>query len=302
MNRKYAIIAVLLGVMGFSFKGIFIKLVYESGVDSITIMGYRGIFSLPFFLAACFLFKEKQKLPISSYVKMGITGFLFYFSSITDTIGLGLIPVNVERVIMFTTPIFVLLLSFICFNKRYQIGIYIAAVISWIGVAISFASKGLENGDSIFGIACVLTSSASYAGCMIMTSREVKYQNPLAFNAKLMTLCCVISLVPVLFNAHFDVTAIVPAKGEWTYPVLLAVVSTVLPSFLMSYGIKGCGEVVTSTFNNIGPFITMTAGVLILSETIGVYDIVGAIIVATSIMYINRQMAPKITVIERVAK
>lgn len=289
-KNKFGIIAVLLGVIGFSFKGIFIKLIYLEGGDFLTVMGYRGFISLPFFICAYFIFRQKNKITKGGYLRIAICSVLFYLSSLTDTIGLGLIPVNIERVVMFTIPIFVLLLSFIFLKKTYKMGVYIAAIISWIGVAISFISKGIEGGSDIVGILFVIASTITYASYILISSIQMRHQNALEFNAIVMSLCCFISLVPVVVSSNFDVSVLIPPKDQFISPLSLAFLSTVLPSFFMMYGMKRCGEVVSTSFNNIGPFITMGAGALVLSEMFTAYDVVGAIIVSSGIFYINKSI------------
>lgn len=57
----------------------------------------------------------------------------------------------------------------------------------------------------------------------------------------------------------------------------------------MMYGVKRCGPEITSVINNIGPFITMTFGYILLSESIEVFDMLGMIIVIISILCINKE-------------
>lgn len=286
-KKEFAVIAILLGVLGFSFKSIFIKLAYAEGIDSLTLMGYRMGLSLPFFIVAYFLFRQKENRVKGSYVRVFVCALTYYLSSLSDIMGLSYVSVNVERIILFTIPIFVLILSFIFLKKSYKKGVYVAAVVSWIGVVISFASRGLEGGADLTGVFLIIFSSAMYAGYMIISGIEMKYRSVVAFNAQVMGLSCLFSLLPVLYHVQGDITQLSLA-GKWTWPLCLALFSTVLPSFFMMYGMKRCGPMISATFNNVGPFITMFAGFIILHENIAVFDVIGMVVVLGSIYYINK--------------
>lgn len=287
-KKEFAVAAILFGVLGFSLKSIFIKLAYADGIDALTLMGCRMGLSLPFFILAYWMFRQKGERVQGSHFRVIACALLYYVSSLTDIMGLSYVSVNIERIILFTIPIFVLVMSCLFLKKSYQKGVYIAAFISWVGVAISFASKGLEGGVSLVGIALVIVSSAMYAGYMIISGIEMKHQSVLAFNAQVMTLSCLFALIPVMYQTRLDFSTLSLA-GKWTWPLCLALFSTVLPSFFMMYGMKRCGAMVSATFNNIGPFITMFAGFMILNEDIAAFDVVGMVVVLASIYYINKQ-------------
>lgn len=292
-KKEFAIVAILLGVLGFSLKSIFIKLAYADGIDALTLMGFRMGLSLPFFILAYWLFRQKGERVKGSHLRVVACAALYYISSLTDIMGLSHVSVNIERIILFTIPIFVLILSFFFLKKSYRKGIYVAAFISWVGVAISFVSKGLDGDVSLLGVMLVIVSSAMYAGYMIISGIEMKHQSVLAFNAQVMTLSCLFSLIPVIYQTQGDLTTLT-LSGRWTWPLCLALFSTVLPSFFMMYGMKRCGAMVSATFNNVGPFVTMFAGFMILHEDIALFDVIGMVVVLGSIYYINQANKQKV--------
>lgn len=68
----------------------------------------------------------------------------------------------------------------------------------------------------------------------------------------------------------------------------MALFSTVFPSFFMMYGVKKLGASKSAIFNNIGPFITLYLGYLILNESITFSDIIGALLVIVGVFSLRR--------------
>lgn len=289
MDKKFIpIIAILFSVLGFSLKAIFIKLSFSEVVDGIAVMGYRSLLSLPFFAVLYYFLRCQEGKNKSTFFKIIVCSSLFYFASLFDTLALERISVNIERTILFMTPIFVLALSWIFLKKSYSVGVYVATGISWLGIGLFFLSKSSVDAVDFIGISYVILSVLSYSGYLLLSAHELKHRHALTFNAQVMTLCCIIALPLVLVHSHFDFTALVPQEGKWTYPLCLALISTVIPSFLMMYGMKKVGPVVSTTLNNIGPFITTLAGYLVLFEPVTLLDFAGMCVVLSTIYYINK--------------
>lgn len=205
-----------------------------------------------------------------------------------DTLSLERIPVSVERTILFTTPIFVLIFSYLFLKKTYRPGVWAATLMSFAGLGVTFLSQGIGGDIDPLGIFYVSIASATFAIYILFSATEVKKRNVFAFNSQAMGICCVFAPIPVLIFSDANLVTVFTEQTDWTPPILLALVSTVIPSFFTMYGMKHCGAVITSSFNNIGPFITMTASVIILGEQMSIYDMVGMIIVFAGVYYIGK--------------
>lgn len=106
------------GSILFSAKAVVTKLTYRYGVDALTVIGFRMAFSLPFFLAVAAVQAEKArrgrlpKLNLKDAVLVLVLGFIgYYLSSYLDFLGLQYISAGLERLILFLSPSFVMLIS-----------------------------------------------------------------------------------------------------------------------------------------------------------------------------------------------
>ena len=293
MDRVFYIFIVMLGVVGFSLKSIFIKLSYNSGLDFISVMSLRMFFSLPFFIVAYIFTKKSNVMFNQRKIFIVFLCSLFYFlSSLTDIIGLRYISVALERVILFTIPIFVLIIPLFYKRKKLKKDVLFFSVVSWAGVAFSFSEELFQEGGYsnhvLYGIFLVFISAISYAAFLILSHQGMKESGAINFTAQVMIFNCIYALFLLFYY-----------KGEGGYvysytlihyPLLLAIFSTVLPSFFMIIGVKYCGPDKVSIMNNIGPFLTMLVGFVFLNEVITIYSIVGLIIVLVSVFFINTKI------------
>ena len=103
---------------GFAMKGIFIKLVYAYGVDAVTLLMLRLIFTIALLWMVRLwrlsrLAPNEQENPISASDKIKLIGLGllgYYLASILDFIGLQTVSASLERLILCLYPAFTVLL------------------------------------------------------------------------------------------------------------------------------------------------------------------------------------------------
>src|SRR4051794_23223752 len=105
----------VVGVFGFSFKAILIKLAYAaSPIDALSLLTLRMLYAMPLFaLMAWWASRGTHVKPItrSDWMKLTWLGFIgYYFSSLLDFTGLQYITASMERLVLFLYPTIVVLL------------------------------------------------------------------------------------------------------------------------------------------------------------------------------------------------
>jgi drug/metabolite transporter (DMT)-like permease len=290
-----SLIIIFLSVLGFSLKSIFIKLSMEIGYSASNIMGLRMLISLPFFIAASLLVKKKENRNIEngSIKTIIVCACLYYSSGIADISGLEYIPVSLERILLFTIPIFTMLISFFLERKTYSKRAILFCGMSWAGIAVSFIEGGAisSNAATIYGAGLVIISAASYSFYMVISANGIKRFGPVGFNARTMLVASLPSVAPLI--AMNELSLISHNINGMLMPICLALFSTVFPSFFLAWGIKRFGPSLVAGANNLGPFITMFAGYLFLGEKIELKYIMGMMIVVISIILLSKEIIEK---------
>ena len=134
--KNVGVLSILIATIFLSTKSIWTKLIYLDSLDPVFVLACRAILSLPFFLIPIIRFDWciVNKKKFAKYAFIG--SILYLISSITDFVGLLYISASLERAILFTFPIYVLLLS--SDLKRltaYQVMLIIFTV---LGLAVMF--------------------------------------------------------------------------------------------------------------------------------------------------------------------
>lgn len=288
-NYSTGFVISFIGAVLFSTKAIFVKLAFaETDTDAITLLALRMVFALPIYLAVAFLysnrssnikFTNKQWLLVMA---MGLTGY--YLSSLFDFIGLQYISAGLERLILFLYPTFAVLLNAIFFKQKINKIQRIALALTYIGIGIAFFGElRLDNTNpnfllgSFFIFLCAITFSIYLVG----SGQLIPMVGATKFTAYAMTAAAVgvLSHYFAVGNTvhHFSTTLI------W-YGILLAIIATVIPTFLISNGLKKIGSNNVAIISSIGPVSTILQAHFILGEPLTLSQIAGTLLVISGVL------------------
>ena len=282
---------VLLAATGFSFKAILIKILYaEFPVDPETLLALRMLFSLPFFLLMTGLSADSSRpLERRDWLMLAAMGFVgYYLSSYLDFLGLQYISAGLERLILFLQPTMVVLLSAVFFRTAIRRHHAISLALSYTGIALVFASNlGLAADPHavLLGSGLVFLSALAYAIYMMGSGRVIPRVGPARFTGYASTAACGFA-IGQFFLGHDAAALLQPAKVYWLC-IAMALISTVMPIWLMAEGIKRIGASQTSMIAAIGPVLTIFFGWLILNEAITPVQILGAALVLAGVLLVS---------------
>ena len=146
-HTRYWLGALLVFLAAFCFatKGILIKLAYSYSIDSISLLTLRMLFALPFYIGiALNLARQGPSVTLTrkqwaTLFLLGITGY--YAASFFDFLGLVYVTASLERVLLFTYPTFVLLLSAIGFGRRVTRIQLLALSLTYAGIVLAFVGN-----------------------------------------------------------------------------------------------------------------------------------------------------------------
>ncbi|MEE9327032.1 MAG: DMT family transporter [Cocleimonas sp.] len=277
----------IVGTALFSLKSIFAKLAFQEGVDATTLVTIRMLIAFPFFLViliyALKTHPEKSSLltkrDISSIILLGFIGY--YLASYLDFQGLFYISAQLERLTLFTYPIMVAVLSWIFFKEKITLRILMSLLISYIGVSFLFfnekPSASLTEGQVLIGTSYVFVAAISFSFYVIFSKAYISRLGSLIFTSIAMSSSLVFVLVQ--FFASHELADLNVSARVWILIGLLAVFSTVIPSFLMSEAINRLGATKTSIMGSIGPVVTIILAVNLLDEQFGWAQTIGLLLV-----------------------
>ena len=280
--RSTGLVAAVLAAVGFSFKAVFVKAAFRYGVDAETLLALRMLYSLPLFLLLGLAAARSAATPISTadrreLLLLGLLGY--YLASYLDFLGLRHISAALERVILFTYPTMVVLLT-AWQKRRYPTrATWIALLLCYAGVALVVSHDLRIGGDEVLlGGALVFASGVSYAVYLLHAGPLLMRLGSARVAAWGTVIACVLAVAQ--FVALRPIAMLV--AQPWQVQALsaaMAVFSTVLPVWLVSEAIRQLGAGPTALIGSLGPVITLLLAWLVLGEALGALQLLGAALV-----------------------
>ncbi|SCM77804.1 conserved membrane hypothetical protein [uncultured Pleomorphomonas sp.] len=271
-----------LGAVLFAAKGILIKLAFAEGVDTLTLLALRMGLSVPIYVAVGFAAyaRERHRLvPMPAYIKALLIGVIgYWFSSYADFKGLETLTPQFERLILFTYPLFVLLLGAALFRMPLRWKPLAAFGVAYIGLAVIFlADFESGGGDIVVGALWVLAAAVTFALYQLLATGSIATLGAPLFTSVAMTGAAVVVLA--LFLVTHPLSALVVSGRAFALAATLAIGATVLPSFLMSAALSRISAAANSTIGTLSPVVTLFLAVLILDEPVRGVDLLGTALV-----------------------
>ena len=292
-RRGYFVAGLLLavgGVVCFSIRPIFIKLAYAHVVDPVTLIGLRMIFSLPFFLgAALWVRSGGEHRPLSGRDLAAVCGLgvlSYYGASFLDFLALQYIPAGLGRLLLFTYPTLVVILSAALLRKGVTAREIAALALTYAGLLLVFA-QSLEGEQTNFwlGAALAFASSVCYALYLVAGAEVITRVGSVRFTAYAMSaasVACILQFLLLRPLSALDVPA--PVYG---YAIAMAVVSTAVPVFMTSEALRRVGANTVAIIGALGPVTTIAFGWLGLEEVMTPLQLAGAALVLVGVVVIS---------------
>jgi drug/metabolite transporter (DMT)-like permease len=283
----------VLGVLGFSFKAILIKLAYrEYPVDAITLLTLRMLYSAPLFLAmAAWAQRAAHASPTSRadwlrLVWLGCIGY--WLASLLDFMGLQYITASLERLVLFLYPTIVVLLSALMLRQPITRRAVAALVLSYGGIAFVFwhdlRFTG-EAGATLQGGALVFASAILYALYLVQAGGVIARLGSSRFIAWAMIASTVFVVAQFLLTRPLSALA-VPGSIH-AISLAMAIFSTVLPTWLIAESIRRMGANAASLVGSLGPIFTIGLGAMILGEAVHAIQLAGAALVLGGVLLVT---------------
>lgn len=285
--KNIGILVVFLATVFLSTKSIWAKLIYLDSLSPLNVLVCRAVLSLPFFLIPMIRFdwNSVNKSKVFKYSFLG--AILYVSSSITDFIGLLYISASLERAVLFTFPIYVFLLSSDLSRITFSKVVLIVSTV--LGLAIMF-NPTADNHliDTLIGILLVLLSAIFWALFIIYSKRAVSNISPTIFTSTYMCITTVLLLFGFIIDSKKFTTFSTLQTHTMIYLVFLAIFCSIIPSYLMSFGLKRINASLAAVISAMGPIVTLGLDVVILNHNLTLNEIIGAIIVIACVTCLTR--------------
>jgi drug/metabolite transporter (DMT)-like permease len=298
-DQRLGILFMFGSVLGYSFFAVFVKLLLAEGMTPIDIGVMRFSMAVMVFWAVRIGIGVSQRrfdLPRLSPIAIGAMGLMMALAALTGFFGLQRLPAATYLVLFYSYPMMAALIE-MALGRRLPATGWIALLLTLAGVAIAAPdfSAGL-TGDNAIGVMIAFVNGLVVAIYYIVGSRVLKgVRDSLGATAIIASGALTVMLIAGLllgFNAP-------PTPTAWLLIIGMAVVSTVVPVFLLNQAIPRLGSAQSGIIASIEPIIVSVQAMLLLGEAMSAEQWIGALVIVGGIVVLQ---APSLLASRAIAK
>ena len=300
-NKKKALIASIFGNSIFGFSFLFSKVALDIAKPTVML---AARFSLAFIvlnalvLVGGILKKQNgEKLlpfslkgkPLKYILALAIIQPVIYF--IAESYGIAYTSSAFAGTIIAVIPLVGIVMDILILHVKVTPKQVICSVGSVIGVGIT--TMGSEGGNnSLFGIVMLFIAVLSGALFYVFSKKAGEHYNPLERTYMMFAVGSVVFVSMALIECRRAYnTLILPVITNtdfWGCMIYLSICSSVIAFMILNYAssVLTVGE--AALFANLTTVISIIAGVTILKESFTIPQIVGAVIIISSVYLANR--------------
>lgn len=279
----------------FSIKPIIIKLAYGVGMDAVSLMTCRMLVVFPVYLYIGLYLLRKKTNPIRpiTFIQASAVGVLgYYLASILDMKGLEFANAQLERVILYAYPSFVVILGALFFKTPVTKQQPKAMALCYLGICCLFIKDLSTHGnDVITGAILLLLSALSFAFYMLFSKHLINELGSGLFS------CIAVGAATLAMLIHAGLVGRLNLGNIGFEPSLyiavlilaLAMGATIIPIFLVSEAIKRLEPANAALTGTIGPVMTSVFAVIILDESFTLMHGVGMVMVVSGVILLSRK-------------
>lgn len=284
MNTSY--LYIISGAALWGLIGLFVKILAAQGFSSLQIVALRAVasalcISLVVLKAGTHFLRIRLR-DAWMFIGTGILSLVFfnycYFSCIQ------LSSMAVAALLLYTAPIFVMLLSLLLFKERFTALKGLALLCTFVGCAFVTGAFSSSLTLSVSGIIFGLGSGIGYALYSIFGKYAVRRYSSLTITAYTFYFSVLGSVPLAGFNAatlaKIDTTTILGSLG-------LGTVCAVIPYLLYTKGLSKVEAGQASILATIEPFVAAAVGTLCFNEHMTLSKAIGMALIFCSIIILN---------------
>jgi drug/metabolite transporter (DMT)-like permease len=210
----------------------------------------------------------------------------YYAASFCDFLGLQYVSAGLGRLLLFLYPTIVVLLSAAFLGKRIQRREVIALALCYAGVALVLSTALEQHSANLpVGAALVFGGAAFYAVYLVAGGQVIQRVGSVRFTAYAMMAASAFCIAQFLLLRPLSALAL--PMPVYLLMLAVAVVSTVIPSFMVSEALRRIGANHVSLIGGLGPLVAILLGYIGLDEAMTALQFCGALLILAGVLIVS---------------
>ena len=274
---------VAIGATLWGIIGIFTRFLYNSGLSAMQITFTRCLVTLiVMFLVILIIDRKLFKIdPKDIWMFIGTGLFSIVFFNVMYFTTQQMVSLSTASVLLYTAPCFVMLMSMVLFKEKLTKLKMLALILAFIGCIFT---TGLGFGDMNIGILYGILAGFGYALYSIFGKYALKKYSLLTilFYTFLIATLCLLPFcdLPYVMDTCSDSGILLNIIG-------LGIISTILPYYFYTQGLKGMDAGKASIIAFIEPMVATILS-LIIGDPFGIMNVIGIALILGSVILLSK--------------
>lgn len=273
---------VALGAIGFGLMPLFARAAYADGLPPLSLLSWR--FAIAFLCLLPFLprmLAAKSDMLVAVIAGAGYMGTMFFYF-----LALQHLTVALTVLILFTYPLFTILLGWLVFRARLTWQNAVAALLVLVAALLILSPAGIDGHANPLAVGMAFIPPLAYAVFMHLAARRL---SGIAIPVRLggVFLGGLLAMLALGLLMDGGITAPATTTG-WGATLALAIISTVGALGLLLYGAPAAGAERTAVAGASELVTALIVGALAYSEQLDAITMVGAALIVGAILLAAR--------------
>lgn len=283
-SGKLGVFYVALGAALWGIIGLFTRFLYSSGLSPMQITLTRCIVTLIVMTIAILIVDRKMFRidPKDLWMFIGTGLFSIVFFNVMYFTTQQMVSLSTASVLLYTAPCFVMIMSMFLFKERITRMKVLALILAFAGCVFT---TGLGSEELNIGFLYGILAGFGYALYSIFSKyalRKYGLMTILFYTFLIATLC----LLP--FCEPMEMAGICSDTEVIMYILGLGIVSTVLPYYFYTRGLKGMDAGMASIIAFVEPMVATILS-LIIGDPFGITNVIGIVLILGSVILLSRR-------------
>lgn len=288
-NQKTGPLLIIIAASFWGCMGIFVRKLAEFGFSAIQIVSIRITLAALFFSLILFI-KNRAGFKISLrdiplFLGLGIGSILLfticYFSAIT------IMPLSTAAILLYTSPIWIMLMSAILFHEKITRQKIIALALAFAGCVLVSGISG--DGITAVGLLLGIGSGIGYGLYSILGTVALRKYSPYTVTTYTFLIAAIGSWFinhPVDMLSKFSSAT---NNGLILLSLLTALVTAVIPFLLYTLGLRSVEASKAGILATIEPMVATIVGIAYFSESLTLLSGLGIFLILSAVVILNKR-------------
>jgi drug/metabolite transporter, DME family len=287
MSKKMPYMMIAFAAAMWGLIGFFVKGLSAAGFTAMEIVAIRVVTAaLILIIVGLSIYRSHLTISLKDlplFFGTGILSIVFFNWCYFTAIELMNIPIAVA--LLYTSPAFVAVLSFVFLKERIDRKKLIAIVFTIVGCTLAAGITG-QAGASFSALSVLIGLGAGFGYALYSIFGKIALRSYHPFTVTLYTfIVASVALIPTTGIA--GKAGIILEGSTLLYAIGLGIFPTVLAYFAYSWGLERTESSTAAVVATLEPVIATLLGVLVYGDRLGIFQLIGSLLIVISVVAVN---------------